>query len=414
MISKNVAVLIVLFVFSISVTNAFDATNTALETDEINNFYGKSLVFPLEELTKQRTISQKNIWNISNVLNLMTLLDMSLSEAQHAALVTYTDALTKNDNDSANAYNVLMDLMNKSLASYLALNSLHNLKVENQFLLQTQLSNQTIEYELDIPNLTSVSLHNKPCHRISNAKYICDLPVLNTDIVSVSPLSLLIKLELPFYKRVLSKILGGNETLFDFELPVYFIPSNLGELSILGQTQVLQKTNKTFDFNVSHRNSYCKSFQSRTFTYSIPAEFSVVGKPIFQGSIDGKIKSLSNIGNKIVFSALVKNSGQCLDVFSSRLSKDRRGEIKGRIVVNAEAELSTMQSVPLFNKQVTWQQEVVVDLSDASLSSGSFITNQSDPVDLFESPFLSVVQEDKHLNIKVIEFQTFLQLNSLN
>jgi hypothetical protein len=404
---------VMLLVFYIGDLAAID--NQTAVTDEINQLYNDSLNSSLAEFSPIKVAKNNHLWSISNAIKIHEHLGIEFTESNVEMLHEFIAEVTDSNTYQGKSYTRLFTTFAERLNSYIDLTALKELRLNKEYILSEQINGTPVQFIIESKHPRKVTLDDSVCIKNDLGNYACD--VQNVSLVasvSIIPLSVQVKLELPFLKVVLSKLLGGNETLLNLDYPIYVIPSQIGKVTMLGAEQVNEKSEKTFQFSVSYRNAHCKSSTNKSFGYNIPPNYSVIGQPIFSGKVDGTIKKILVTGNKITLNARIRNKGECLEILGSKLSSDARGSISGTVIVKASTDIMTNKPITLLDKPITWGEELTLQLGENAFSSGLIFVNESEGLDVFDSPFLQVTKSDDEVVVRAKSIEQFLRANSLD
>ncbi len=400
--------------FAFWTRNVTASDNIKQVKDDIDALYNASLSFPLTELTQLKTNKNKHIWSIASVLEICEHLNLALTEVEVNLLHEFSREVADTDVYEGEYYKRLFTVFTEKLDGYIDLQKLNGLGLNKEHILSDEISGEAITLIVASKLPRNLTLDGNICKSNSVQTYICNLQgISNLASVSVVPLSAEVKLKLSFFKTVLSKLLGGNETLLNIDYPFYVIPSQIGTVTLLGSEQVTEKSKKTFSFPVSYRNPHCRRTSSKIFTYNIPDNYSVIGRPVFEGKVDG-FTTITKVGdNEISLKATLKNIGECLSILGSKVSSDVQGSISGTVIVHASTSEVTSKPITLLNTPIAWGEEVFLQLDGNAFSSGLILVNDTNAIDIFDSKFLEVTRSENSVLVKAKSIEQFLAANAL-
>jgi hypothetical protein len=296
------------------------------------------------------------------------------------------------------------------------LRRLQKIAINGRYILNSASKTQKYKFELknvsDAAIIKSLLYEGESCDKETNLVFVCEIKKATfvTDSVQVRPLSIIVQMDYPFYRQVLSKVLGGNESLFTYEYPIFLVQESVGYLKVYGEELEIVEEKKTFDFPVNYRGVNCRK-STKNWSFNIPEGFQVIGQPVFKGDKNRNSKVDINLvdGNVIKVFALVTNEGQCLNVLGQKINSGARGYIFGNVSANAIKVSRTSQNVELFNEIVNWDQSIEFSIGDKKISSASIILNDSNELDSSETSLFSLQKVDDKVKIRIVDFDSFVE-----
>jgi hypothetical protein len=396
----SILVLMIVCVFSVEA----DDRELSDLNDQLSLKYNDSSELEIPELTKDKINEIEQIWHIFEAIEILNHSEISLNEDEVALLERY---LEPDEYGLANG-NKLLERLDQSLNKRIELSKLREIEITQKYILSP--SNNAGRHEFEIKSIGNsievygVKFKNKDCEKIETSIYTCDSQV-NESIssVSVKPLEILVQLKLPFWRQVLSKFLGANESLIGYELPVFEFSQKIGEIQLLANQFELSKESKQFSFPISYRNQHCKT-GTRKFTYDIPEEYSIDGAPAFSGKVDGQINFRLVNKNKIEASVYIKNSGQCVKLLGTTVAYDGRGTIRGTVSVKATKSVEKTSEKLLYAVIVQWESSVIIDKDGLDYVGGKLIYNSGQEVLLSNTNLIEVNETAETVTIIPISF----------
>lgn len=235
-----------------------------------------------------------------------------------------------------------------------------------------------------------VSLFNEKCEQTDLNHYKCQwLPLEQTARNELIPLTIGLQLNLSFFDSVLSKLLGGNESIYKYDYPLFALSNSIGTLALEGLIENTTIVEQNHSFTVNHRNRSCQQVVDREFEFKIPSNERLVDTPKFINSSYSRYASLRNIevkNNRIIASFRVRNKGNCLNELGGllggvKINSDVAGILNGRIEVNTERTLKADKKVNIYEHMVEWGQKVQLnDIKNLKAITGELTLSEKTKV----------------------------------
>lgn len=382
---------------------------------KFTNIYSTTLNIDLNTLSKLKVERIEKIWLISELLKLTEHIGLSLTEKEKLILKNLIWEIQDEKIDINAEYTELFNLLSEKTSSYIDMRNLQEISINRQYILSS--ASKTEKYIFELKNVSDTAIiksllyAGESCDKVKNLVFVCEIKKAKfvTDSVEVRPLGIIVQMDYPFYRKVLSKVLGGNESLFTYEYPTFIVQESFGHLKIYGEELEIKEERKTFDFRINYKGNPCRSIK-RNWNFNIPEGFKVIGKPVFKGDKNrsSSLKNSLTNGNTISAVANVRNEGKCVSVFGQKISGGIGGVVDGHVSVDAIREFSSMKNVELFSEIVKWDQSIEFAIGDKKISSARITLNNSNELDSSETSLFSIQKVDDMVKIRIVDFNSFV------